>query len=251
MISYFGSKFMGADAYPAPEFPMIVERFAGSAGYAMRYYNRQVVLCDTDDNVVAAWRYLLRATPAELLALPDVPEGGTVDDLAIHFEARVLIGYWLNRSGASVKRPSPWMLAGAHPGSFWGSRIRTRLARQVPLIRHWKILHCDYREAPMGPATHFVDPPYLGTGDIDAAPGRHYRHGTRGIDFAALADHCRALRGQVIVCEAQGATWLPFRPLYEGRTIKRGVVSSREAVCLLRDGAVEAPAQLGFEGIVL
>jgi hypothetical protein len=52
-------------------------------------------------------------------------------------------------------------------------------------------------------ATWFVDPPY-------ARAGRHYRF--RVGDYQALADWCRTRHGQVIVCEQQGASWLPFRP---------------------------------------
>lgn len=33
-----------------------------------------------------------------------------------------------------------------------------------------------------------------------------------GLDYAVLADWCRTRRGQVMVCEQDGAEWLPFVP---------------------------------------
>jgi hypothetical protein len=56
-------------------------------------------------------------------------------------------------------------------------------------------------------ATWFVDPPY------NNAAGNGYKFGAKLLDFARLAEWCRALPGQVMVCENAGATWLPFRPL--------------------------------------
>jgi hypothetical protein len=243
MISYYGAKHLNVGDYPTPEFPCIVEPFAGSAGYSTRYYNRQVVLCDRDEDIVAVWRYLLAASPAELLALPDIPEGKTTDDLAIPPEARVLIGYWLNRGAVSAnKKPSAWMRSREYHSSFWGRTVRQRLARQVPLIQHWRVFCCDYREAPVvGPATWFVDPPYQGR------PGSHYRYGSRGLDYNVLGEWCRARPGQVIACEAQGAVWLPFAPLGLRRTIRRGGGKSPEAVCVLRDGALVERAQCCFD----
>jgi hypothetical protein len=76
----------------------------------------------------------------------------------------------------------------------------------VSRIRHWLVIEGDYSVAPDIEATWFVDPPY-------ERAGRYYVHGSRGIDYARLAAWCRARRGQAIVCEAAGATWLPFRAL--------------------------------------
>jgi hypothetical protein len=50
-----------------------------------------------------------------------------------------------------------------------------------------------------------------------------------GIDYSALADWCTSLPGQVIVCENDGATWLPFRPHASVRTTRR-TSRSAEAV---------------------
>lgn len=51
------------------------------------------------------------------------------------------------------------------------------------------------------------------------------------MDFDALATWCRSRTGQVIVCEQQGATWLPFTPLADALNsqgkIKTEVIWSR------------------------
>lgn len=83
-------------------------------------------------------------------------------------------------------------------------------------IRHWRLVEGSYVGLDVaGPATWFVDPPYQGM-------GRHYTHGAAGIDFGHLAGWCRGREGQVIVCEASGATWLPFEHMATLRTTRKG-----------------------------
>lgn len=82
--------------------------------------------------------------------------------------------------------------------------MRERIASQVCHIRHWKIVNASYEEAPDAEATWFIDPPYC------AGPGACYKH--RIEDYSDLAEWCIARRGQVIVCEAEHARWLPFQP---------------------------------------
>jgi hypothetical protein len=193
--------------YPAPQ-NTIVEPFAGSAGYSLHHHDRHVHLFDVDPVIVGVWRYLIRATAAEVLALPDLAGGQTTADLAVPQEARWLIGFWLNKGAAAPRtRPSAWLRSGIRPNSTWGQAVRERIASQLPAIRHWRIEQRNsLEEVPAGfRATWFVDPPYQG----DA--GRHYVHDA--IDFARLAAWCRSLDGHVIVCEQAGADWLPFRPL--------------------------------------
>lgn len=181
-----------------------MEPFAGAAGYATRYADRNIVLVEKDPMVAALWRYLVTVNGREILALPDIPLGGTVDDLDAPAEARSLIGFWLNKGAeAPRKSPSSWMRSGIRPDSYWGPSVRERLAWQVERIRHWRVIEGSYEQAPPVKATWFVDPPY-------AAAGRHYR--IRFGDYDALADWCRSRSGQVIVCENAGATWLPFSP---------------------------------------
>jgi 16S rRNA G966 N2-methylase RsmD len=102
----------------------------------------------------------------------------------------------------------------------WTQATRERIAGQLSSIRHWKIAEADYAEAPDVRATWFVDPPYEGA-------GRYYAHSR--IDYAELAQWSRSRQGQVIVCENEGATWLPFRPFMTGKSVMRRA-GSREAI---------------------
>lgn len=92
--------------YPEPRHATIVEPFAGSAGFALRYADRKVILCEIDPVLAAVWRYLIRVKAKEILSIPDLAPGESVDDLKIS------------------------------PGSFWGNRVRQTIASQVDAIRH-------------------------------------------------------------------------------------------------------------------
>lgn len=203
--------------YPEPRHDVIVEPFAGSAGYSLRYHTRKVVLCEIDPTIAGIWEYLIRVAPSEILSIPDVPMDGTVDELKVPIEAKALVGMWLNRGVARPRKsPSKWMRDGIRPGSFWGDRVRRTIASQLDHIRHWKIYNRSFEKAPeFGEATWFIDPPYVGA-------GCHYRYGPSDLRFDEIAAWCRSRPGQTIVCENEGATWLPFRHLGSFKTTRIG-----------------------------
>ena len=200
--------------YPAPLFDTIVEPFAGSAGYSMRYPDRNVVLVERDPKIAATWRFLLQATERDVLALPDLAHRQSVDDLSVCQEARWLIGWYCGRGMASPRKTqSVWIdnfLAGRYgnqssPCIAWGPAVRERIASQIGRIRHWTLIEGDYEQAPAVEATWFVDPPYQ-------VAGKYYRFGSSLLNYEVLGEWCRSRRGQVIVCENVGASWLPFVP---------------------------------------
>lgn len=231
-FTYFGGKYRSAPKYPEPLHNTIIEPFAGSAGYSLRYPDRKVTLIDLDEKVAGTWDYIINAGEPEVRRLP-LWDGswGTVDDLNIPQEARWLIGWWLGKGRAHPgKSPSAWVRSGLHPNSVWGEAVRERIASQQHRVRHWKIMRGSYEDAPNKTATWFVDPPYQ-------AAGKEYKHGAAGIDFNALGEWCKRRPGQTIVCENEGADWLPFRFLGDvkaspGRD-RRGV--SVEAIWTQRD----------------
>lgn len=235
-FGFYGGKWRDTPTnYPAPAFATVVEPFAGSAGYSVRYADRKVVLGELDPVIYGVWDYLIHASADEIRNIPDLEFGQTTADLNIPQEARWLVGFWLNR-GVSRPRTSPsaWMRDLIRPGSFWGERVRETIAGQVDRIRHWRVYNCSYEALPShvrGPATWFIDPPYQ-------KQGEHYHHRAGGIDFPALGRWCEARRGQVIVCENEGADWLPFEPL---RAVKTTRKTGRSAeVVWVRDGEVPA-----------
>lgn len=211
-FSYYGGKFRFGPRYPAPEFPLIVEPFAGSAGYSVRHFRRRVLLCDAYEPIAAIWRYLIEVPAERILSLPLIEPGQTVDDLAgLSDVERWLIGFRVNSGAAApCNRPSKWMRDKPMGGEFWNTASRRRIAEQVGAIRHWDAVHGDYRDLPDVEATWFIDPPYQNA-------GKHYKHGSAGFDFDELGEWCRSRRGQVIVCENDGADWLPFRPFMRAK----------------------------------
>ena len=212
-FTYFGGKWRMAPLFPEPKHATIVEPFAGSAGYSLRYSDRNVVIADRDPIIAEVWRYLIRVYPDEVLALPDLADDQTVEDLRVCQEAKWLIGFWLNLACASPRKQlSSWGKARHRPDSFWGQAVRRRIATQLDRIRHWKVYNCSFDEVPVsGAATWFIDPPYQ-------VAGKAYRFGSKVLDFDALAAWCRSRQGQVMVCENEGAQWLPFEFLATTKT---------------------------------
>ena len=230
LFPFYGSKWRDARRYPAPRDGTVIEPFAGSAGYALWHEPRRVVLCDLDPVVVAVWQYLIAVSPAEILALPDLEPGESVDDLGVSQEARWLIGFWLNRGSAVPKKTqTAYSQRTDRQQLVWSPRARARVAEDLCRVRHWQVSHGSYESVEVADATYFIDPPYVDK-------GRFYR--CHAMDYKRLAAWARSLPGQVIVCEQAGADWLPFRPL---ASIKSSKGRSEEVV--FTRGADE---QLGF-----
>lgn len=201
-FSYFGSKWRAIPTYPKPEKSTIIEPFAGAASYALHYPDRTVCLIDKDPIICGVWEYLIKATIREILELPDKFE--SVDEIQAPQEAKWLIGFWLNRATTHpCNKPSAWMRTGEHDTSFWGLEKRIRIAGQLEYIRHWQIFNSNYDNVPNYEATWFIDPPYQRMG---------HRYRFSDIDYSHLASWCNTRQGQVIVCEQEGADWLPFSP---------------------------------------
>lgn len=103
---------------------------------------------------------------------------------------------------------------------------------------HPPALEGDYTiTANLGPATWFIDPPYCKTA------GDRYRWGASALDFDALGRWCRDRDGQTIVCEAEGADWLPFRPMGGAFTRMSTRDGAGEALWTTGDG--QQPTLLG------
>ena len=203
-FSFYGSKWRLAPKYPKPAYDHVIEPFAGSAGYSLRYPHLAVSLYDADPKICGVWDYIIHAPATEIRSLPLLSPGGSILDYDIPEEAKHLIGFWLtlaSGSGASTMPGTKWALR--TPDQMWGAARRERIASQSEYVRHWTIATQSYNTIDQCEATWFVDPPYTNMGHA-------YRYSD--IDYTDLARWCNNLKGQVMVCENEGADWLPFEP---------------------------------------
>lgn len=209
-FQYFGGKWRSsAKHYPAPRYPTIVEPFAGSAGYSCRYADRDVILIEKGEQLARLWGWLIGAEAEDIMAVPLLEPG---EETRLGDERTELFLSLSVHPGGGVRRCPP-SATGQNGGSGWYERKRSRVASDVHKINHWAVLCGDYTLAPDIEATWFIDPPYQQIGT-----GKKYEHDRSGINYAELAEWCKSRRGQVIVCEQEGADWLPFRPLAEVAT---------------------------------
>ena len=213
---YFGRKhkLVKAGYYPDPlPTGYVIETHAGAASYATRYYDREVVLVDLDDWVIETWQYLKNATPSDILRLPIIPPHGDARDYGLSRVELHFVGYNLSRG---CSRPQ------YKPGAYnsWTSAARLEITQNLYRIKHWKIIHGDYRTAGLpnqNSTTWFIDPPYRKNG------GHRYRHNNQDFDYKALSDFIYSRRGLVVACELVGCGWLPTKHL----TTHRGVSFTR------------------------
>jgi hypothetical protein len=217
MFSYFGSKARLAPTYQSPRHELIIEPFAGAAGYSMYWLAQRsdlrAVLIDADTLVVEMWRWLLGMEPADLWDYPPPVEGERTKDL-MYLACMVSSGSWNRRAADLDYVITPWMAR-----DFY--HRRQVMAQTLSAVRgRVAIQHGDYTEAPTREATWFIDPPYQ-------REGIHYSLGNR-LDFEALGEWARSRQGQVIVCETVGADWMDFEPHVSNQTVTN--VTSIEAV---------------------
>jgi site-specific DNA-adenine methylase len=200
MFSYYGSKSKIVDLYPSPKYGRIIEPFAGSARYSLKYFDRDVLLVDKYDVVIRVWHYLQKASVKDILSLPTLKLGDDIRTLNISDDEKMFLGML-----AGVASTSPRWKVSAYSAEQNGRKNQLkRIADQLYKIRHWDIRHGSYDDIENQDATWFIDPPYQ-------VGGSGYKHGK--VDYSALAMWCQDRRGQVIVCENTKADWMNFYPM--------------------------------------
>lgn len=159
--------------------------------------------------IYGIWNFLINeATPEYIMSLDaDLID---LEDCEYPPAMRDLIGFWFGRGNAwPSRRLAPKNLlnkSGHRKASYWGEQVKQRIARQLPKIKRWQVIEGDYSDAPDIEAFWLVDPPYF-------KQGKHYNYNNSSIDYEHLAEWCLNRRGAGLVCEAEGASWLPFEPL--------------------------------------
>ena len=210
-FSYYGSKYTVAKHLGPPRAPVVIEPFAGSAAYSVRWEPEKAILFDANPAIVALWEWLITAAPGDVAAIPDSFDDFS-DVAALPEGASYLVRLWIAKGRAEPSGAlSPWYFRyrNARDCRVWGPAVKQRIISQLPKIREWEIHQASWDEIDVGRFgndVHWhIDPPY------SSPAGRRYPHDH--VDYDKLADWCRRLPGDVDVCEQEGAEWLPFSPL--------------------------------------
>lgn len=211
MFYYYGGKARIAGRYPAPEYPTVIEPFAGAAGYSMHHLRKgnieRAILIEKDPRVVELWQRLLSMTPEEVLAIP-IPDVGSETSDFFYMTTATSNGVAVSRRMTVTKR-MPELV----------EMMRRRVAGLLPFVQgRVEVIHGDYRQVDAEEATWFIDPPYqphidkATSANTRCAQGLGYAKGCDAscLDFTSLARWCRNRPGQVLVVEQEGADWLPF-----------------------------------------
>lgn len=208
MFRYYGRKYSKIDLYPEPKYNLIIEPFAGSASYALRYYTKRVILVEKDPLIYGIWDYIInKATPKRILKFPILQEGESTNDYNwLTQPEKDLIGFFIRTASRHPGR----VYSGNKGYNKWNEKTRKQLSEDILKVKHWKIIYGSYEDLKnYKNATWFIDPPYQGHG------GSIYKKSNRDIDYKELGKWCKSRNGQVIVCENDNAKWLPFKKLFE------------------------------------
>lgn len=183
---------------------------------------------DLDPVISGIWKFLIDAGKRKGKPILEIPIVSSVEDLkGFSKAAKDLVGFWFTKATpVPAKQKVGWARGGKYSVQYWSEGRRRRLAEQAEKIRHWEILEGSYEDLDNKTATWFVDPPYQGLA------GRAYVKDE--IDYECLGEWCRRRRGEVIVCENEGADWLLFDKLGDFKTSRKG--KSAEMICHIVDG---------------
>lgn len=203
MFNYYGSKSKLVDYYPPPKESKIIEPFAGSARYALKYWNKDILIVDKYEVVIKVWRWLQKCEPKDILGLPKFEVGMELDKMGLADEERMLLGFFAGQGSLEPRNKVSPMAK--HSFDTTPNRYKN-IANNLHKIKHWEIRLGCYTEIENETATWFIDPPYQ-------FGGEHYKQSGREIDFTELAEWCKTRNGQTIVCENMKADWLPFKPV--------------------------------------
>ena len=205
MFSYYGSKAKVVQYYPSPTTLKIREAFAGSARYSVMYWDTpDILLMDKYQVIVDVWHYLQRASVNDILGLPRLKEGETLDDFNLSYEEKMFLGFCIKGGNQIPSKKTTWRNVVHRPNSQ-NYRLQN-ISSNLYKIKHWKIIQGSYEDLPNENATWFIDPPYQ-------FGGEHYKESNKNLDFNSLANWSKTRQGQVIVCENTKADWMDFKEI--------------------------------------
>jgi site-specific DNA-adenine methylase len=200
---YYGAKLKLVNKYPKPKCHTIIEPFAGSAQYSLKYWDNDVILIDKYDVVIRLWKWLQQCSKNDILKLPVLELGQNVDDFYWDcIEAKWLVGFNIVM-GAYVPRTSPTKWTTTERPFRQINKLKL-IANSLEKIKHWKFILGEYNCIDNIEATWFIDPPYMKGGNL-------YAHNK--INYQELGEWSKARNGQTIVCGNSSDTWLSFMPI--------------------------------------
>ena len=201
MFNYYGSKSKIIHLYPTPKFDKIIEPFAGSARYSLRFWQKDILLIDKYQTVVNVWNWLKQCSEKDILGLPKFEIGMNLNELNLSNEEKMFLGFFAGQGSLEPRmKVSPMA---KHSFDTTPNRYKN-IANNLFKIKHWQIKQGDYKDLMNENATWFIDAPYQ-------FGGEHYKFNNKNIDFMQLSEWCKQRNGQVIVCENTKANWLPFK----------------------------------------
>ena len=212
MFYYYGGKRRLARFYPAPLHKTIVEPFAGSAAYSVHHLIprngkeplvERVILVEKDPRVVKIWKRLLAMEKDDILNYPIPKAGERTSDFLLMTAA------CSNR----IARTEEMIVTTRMPVVL--ERMFKQIASVLPHVKdRVEIIEGNYTKARNIKATWFIDPPYHVNGrPQQRGMGYAEECNSAALDYVKLAEWCRGRKGQKIVCEQHGATWLEFEHL--------------------------------------
>jgi hypothetical protein len=223
LFKWFGSKWMASKHYPKPQCDLIVEPFAGSAGYASRHANRPVIICENNPLLIELWEWIIgAATTDNVLDIPlDLPEGTDIQSIGLTRGQQLLLKHWQRTNNyGNCWTTSPW---GSKPGQ-WTRSTRERVSREIHEVKHWKFIRSsefDPMAVPVG--TWLIDPPYE----------YNYKYGQPNFDSQSVVKMIEHIHpnSQIIACEARcpktgsAPSYLPFVDFKDCVTSRRSAAA--------------------------
>ncbi len=221
-FSYFHVKVGLVNNYTAPsEDDIVIEPFAGAAGYSTFHEARRVYLFDLYPAVVETWQFLISAANDQAVRkqLEDLPVGpfyrwSNPIPTDVPLGAQHLMGFWETQSQTYPSRwqQSPKVYESGEPrpknrGGLWSQRTKDRIIEQLPKIKEWKVFEASYEDSvdivkseglDTDKIVWHIDPPYQNG-------GTRYKKSSTGVDFEALGNWVKELDGRVMVCERDPA----------------------------------------------
>lgn len=214
MFYYYGAKNLLSRYYPEPRYDIIVEPFAGSAAYSCYhlYKNDRLssVICDKDDDVAQAWDFLLKCSERDILNFPTPKIGDYAYDFLIKTCAVSNASSKCNKMKYTERMDRVFQIQ------------KRRIIKFLPIRDRIKFIHGNFQSLENTEATWFIDSPY----QIVNKNGSIFQNGDgyskncsfSSLNFNELSNFCLERKGQLIVCEKEGADWLPFVRFRKNKT---------------------------------